>query len=124
MYAELLLVALLGLPGPELSHVVQLPAATRLTVDPPVPVPPAAGAGSRSHEIRFTGDVNAAFSSTQAPTRRSRKVRVVSGAIVGAAVVAVLASTVGQEACLGGPRWHCAAGGAAYGAAIGALAAR
>lgn len=47
-----------------------------------------------------------------------------TGAIIGATAGAVLASTVGQESCLGKPRWHCAALGGSHGAAIGILATR
>jgi len=35
------------------------------------------------------------------------------------ATFAVLASTIGQESCLGEPRWHCAAKGALAGALVG-----
>lgn len=48
---------------------------------------------------------------------------VAKGAIIGFAVGAVLGTTVGQEACLHSPRWHCAVGAGTMFAAIGGLIA-
>ena len=45
---------------------------------------------------------------------------VAKGALIGFGIGAVLGATVGQEACLHSPRWHCAVGGGAMFAAIGA----
>ena len=54
-----------------------------------------------------------------ARTRRA----IAKGAVIGFGVGALLGSTVGQEACLHSPRWHCAvAAGTAFGV-IGAAVA-
>src|SRR5262245_44274065 len=49
--------------------------------------------------------------------------RVVTGAAIGFGVGAVLGSTIGQEACLDSPVWHCAVGSGALFGAIGGLIA-
>ena len=46
--------------------------------------------------------------------------RVATGAAIGFGIGAVLGMTVGQEACLNEPRWHCAKVGAPF-AIIGAV---
>ena len=42
------------------------------------------------------------------------------GALIGFGIGAALGATVGQEACLHSPRWHCAVGAGTMFAAIGA----
>lgn len=69
--------------------------------------------------------LDASAPDAQQPQRpASRAERMWAGAIIGAVAGAVLASTVGQEACLGKPRWHCTAMGGSYGAVIGILVTR
>ena len=48
---------------------------------------------------------------------------IAEGALIGFGVGAVLGSTVGQEACLHSPRWHCAVWAGTMFAAIGAAIA-
>ena len=87
--------------------------------------------GDRLRVTSFDGEVSVAgfleappTAATQPRSAASRRKRMWTGAIIGAVAGAVLASTVGQEACRGKPRWHCAAMGGSYGAVIGILATR
>lgn len=47
--------------------------------------------------------------------------RLLNGFIIGAAIGAASAATIGAEACLDSPLWHCAVGGALGFGAFGAL---
>ena len=47
--------------------------------------------------------------------------RVMKGALIGFGIGALLGTTVGQEACLHSPRWHCAVGAGTMLGAIGAV---
>lgn len=47
--------------------------------------------------------------------------RLWNGIIIGAGIGIVAGTTIGAEACLDSPMWHCAAGGAAVWGGIGAL---
>jgi hypothetical protein len=48
--------------------------------------------------------------------------RLLNGFIIGAAIGVLAGTTIGAEACLDSPMWHCAVGGAAVWGGIGALA--
>ncbi len=47
--------------------------------------------------------------------------RLLNGVLIGAAIGVLAGTTIGAEACLDSPMWHCAAGGAAVWGGIGAL---
>jgi hypothetical protein len=85
----------------------QEPAPTRALTIPASPLP---SSSAETVQIRKL--------SSQFAASRSGAVK---GAMIGAGIGAVLASTIGQEACLNAPRWHCAAKGGVTLGALGAL---
>ena len=73
-----------------------------------------------AHAARLAGQPGSRVPATNA-ARTGRSVA--KGAVIGFGVGAVLASTIGQEACLDSPRWHCAVGGGVlFGLIGGAIA--
>jgi hypothetical protein len=52
------------------------------------------------------------------------KRKMITGALVGFGVGAILGTTIGKEACQDGSKWQCVALGGGMGAAIGILIAR
>jgi len=75
--------------------------------------------GQNENSLRVDGErlqLDTTSRPRMAPSRRST----LTGGLIGFGIGGVLGMTVGQEACLGEPRWHCLKVGVSF-AAIGAL---